>query len=248
MFLIWHDDMNLSMVNIWHMPLLGRPLWNNPFEFPFKCLCVLHHLHGLLLSVHWACCSNLGNLEIHWLYRRHFIWPSTCKFFPLGFLCVQLHPNPQDHKRLCVQPGLGDSRNNTGLSAAALEHSKAFLYLDRVTFQPGLSWSEHKATFTSWVGRGSWEEIWISGSFGPLPSLPSHLCTMSDLPFWSLQVGLVPLSIWIHFACGSHWSSLNPRGTSNLSRTQVVISFLKSGRTATSLGLGLKGQEIREPI
>lgn len=75
---------------------------------------------------------------IQWSYRKHFIWPSTCIFFPMGFLGVRLHPSPHGHKHSCVcslAPGIPEITARS--SFRALGHSKAFLHQDTGAFQPG---------------------------------------------------------------------------------------------------------------
>lgn len=83
------------------------------------------HLHWYVPSLGP---SLISKLEIHWSYTKHFIWPSTCQFFPLGFLGVQLHPSPHGHKHLCVcslAPGIPEI--TAGPYIRTLEHSEAFL-------------------------------------------------------------------------------------------------------------------------
>lgn len=113
------------------LPLSSLP--STEIQSPDNCL------QGFLsppIHLHWYVpllgLSLISKLEIHWSYRKHFIWPSTCKFFPLGFLGVGLHPSPHGHKHLCVcslAPGIPEI--TAGPYIRMLGHSEPFLHWHR---------------------------------------------------------------------------------------------------------------------
>lgn len=132
----------------------------------------------LVSPLAWAV-SNFSKLEVL-SYRKHFIWPSTRKFFPLGFLGVRPHPSPHGHKHSCVcSPAPGIPEITAGPSIRTLEHSKAFLHQETGPSQPRplLSVKAQSNLYKSGQGGAAGRELRFLES--PHLLLPS-VCT---LPF-----------------------------------------------------------------
>ena len=117
------SDKELVFLPLPSLPTRGSIPWPSCSGSPSPT-----HLCWAVSPLAWTV-SNSSKLEMHWSYRKHFICPCTCKFFPWGFLGVRLHPSPHGHKHSCVYslaPGIPEI--TAGPSIRTLQHNKAFLH------------------------------------------------------------------------------------------------------------------------